>query len=63
VVRVAVGDTCPVAPSPRDASINAPDGRGLLLVGGMSASWGHDIVGDGKLVWADLADASRERAC
>jgi hypothetical protein len=25
----------------------------------MSARWGHDIVADGKLVWAELVDEPR----
>jgi anti-sigma regulatory factor (Ser/Thr protein kinase) len=59
VIRVAVGDSRPVAPTPRESGIDEPRGRGLVLVGGMSARWGHDIVADGKLVWAEFVDEPR----
>jgi hypothetical protein len=56
-VRVAVGDSDPVPPRPRFGGIDEPNGRGLLLVDGMTARWGHDNVGDGKVVWAELSGA------
>jgi anti-sigma regulatory factor (Ser/Thr protein kinase) len=61
-VRVAVGDSDPGPPRPRASGIDEPNGRGLLLIGGMSERWGHEFVGDGKLVWAELIGA-RGFAC
>jgi anti-sigma regulatory factor (Ser/Thr protein kinase) len=65
-VRVAVGDSDPVPPRMRLGGINEPNGRGLLLVDGMTACWGYDVVGDGKVVWAEMRGApadSRGLAC
>jgi hypothetical protein len=65
-VRVAVGDSDPVPPRPRVGGIDEPNGRGLLLVDGMTACWGYDVVGAGKVVWADMSGTpadSRGLAC
>ncbi len=55
-VRVVVGDCSAASPRKRPVSSDRSEGgRGLLLVDAVTQRWGHDRVGSGKLVWADLA--------
>jgi hypothetical protein len=56
VIRVAVGDRRPDAPTVRTSRPDEPHGRGLLLISGVSARWGTELVDDGKVVWAELTD-------
>ena len=52
-VRVSVDDTSPVLPRPRAESL-AEGGRGLLLVEGLSTSWGWALTETGKQVWFQM---------
>ncbi|WP_329562090.1 ATP-binding protein [Kitasatospora sp. NBC_01266] len=49
---IEVTDSCDRAPEPRRAADLDEDGRGLLLVGELSESWGWYPSGEGKVVWA-----------
>ncbi|HEX4017417.1 MAG TPA: ATP-binding protein [Frankiaceae bacterium] len=53
-VRVAVQDASPGPVVVRDAPHDAPDGRGLLLVDSLAASWGWAPTPEGKRVWFTL---------
>jgi anti-sigma regulatory factor (Ser/Thr protein kinase) len=57
VVRIAVEDISPEAPVPQDATDDAENGRGLLLVEALSARWGVRFRVDGKVTWAELSTA------
>jgi anti-sigma regulatory factor (Ser/Thr protein kinase) len=61
-VRVAVGDAVvSEPPEPRTATLHEPHGRGLLLVRELSARWGHELLPDGKLVWAEVGEPAAAR--
>ena len=53
-VVILVWDASPLPPVPIDASGDAENGRGLLLIEALSARWGWDFPPDtgGKVVWA-----------
>jgi hypothetical protein len=53
-IRVAVRDENPAVPRPRQATVSAGSGRGLGLVAAIASSWGADVVGGGKVVWAQF---------
>ena len=53
-VRVEVRDASPEPPVPRHCEDDALTGRGLRLVETMSAAWGFDPNGQGKVVWFEL---------
>jgi anti-sigma regulatory factor (Ser/Thr protein kinase) len=53
-VRIAVIDSSPATPVPSDAAPTATSGRGLALVAGVAARWGHDRLHGGKQVWAEF---------
>ena len=53
-VRLSVRDSSTVRPTVRPCDPLAATGRGLLLVGALSADWGVVVTADGKTVWADL---------
>ena len=55
-VVILVWDASPLPPVPTDASGDAENGRGLLLVQAVSARWGWHFPQDigGKVVWALL---------
>ncbi len=55
-VRVEVRDRSPVQPALRDHGLDATTGRGLNLVSRLAAAWGVDMDGNGKVVWAHLAE-------
>lgn len=56
LVSVRVGDESPLPPVVREASRRKVKvQRGLKLVAGLSARWGFEPVGAGKVVWADVA--------
>lgn len=53
-VRVEVTDVDPVRPQRRDASLEAENGRGLLLVETLAAAWGSAPDPAGKVVWFEV---------
>lgn len=53
-VRIAVEDTSPAKPQPREAGDRAVTGRGLNLVEQLAERWGVDDVDGGKVVWFEL---------
>lgn len=52
---VEVWDDNPEGPSAPIIDLQAEGGRGLLLVGALSASWGWRSTADGKVTWARTA--------
>jgi hypothetical protein len=57
VVRVEVSDGDPAPPVLHLPSTTRLDGRGMLLVHGMSRAWGVlDSPDGGKTVWAELLE-------
>ncbi len=54
VIRVEVGDDSPVLPERLAPDARAESGRGLQLVAALSASWGAERRGEGKVVWFTL---------
>lgn len=54
-VRISVADNSGASPGCQDFSSGASSGRGLGLVSALSCGWGTAHVGEGKVVWADLA--------
>jgi len=55
-VRVEVRDGSPIRPALRKHGLDATTGRGLALVSKLADSWGVDVDGAGKVVWAQLAE-------
>ena len=55
VVRVEVADGSRARPVQGLARADAMTGRGLTLVGALSARWGADMAGAGKVVWAEVS--------
>ena len=53
-VRLSVRDHSLVVPVMRTPLPAAISGRGLRMVTALSRRWGTDLVGDGKVVWAEL---------
>jgi anti-sigma regulatory factor (Ser/Thr protein kinase) len=53
-VRISVRDQSKALPRSREAPPRAPSGRGLVLIATICDRWGTELLGDGKLVWADL---------
>ena len=53
-VRVEVTDVDPVRPQPREAPLEAENGRGLLLVESLAAAWGSAPDPAGKVVWFEV---------
>lgn len=55
-VRVEVRDQAPGArPTPRPATPEEENGRGLMIVAAVAADWGVEPAEDGKAVWAEIA--------
>jgi anti-sigma regulatory factor (Ser/Thr protein kinase) len=54
-VRLEVRDKSPVRPTLRSHAIDATTGRGLNLVAKLAHSWGVEVEGAGKSVWAELS--------
>lgn len=63
-VRIEVHDAATVRPVPRDASVDAEHGRGLLLVDALTGGrWGvSGREGIGKLVWAACVEKVEKKA-
>jgi anti-sigma regulatory factor (Ser/Thr protein kinase) len=53
-VRIAIRDSSPALPVPRQPSAMATSGRGLSLVAAAASHWDTELVGDGKVVWVEL---------
>ena len=60
-LRLAVSDRSLRRPAMKSHSAEATTGRGLALVGSLAASWGVDMDGRGKAVWALLRAAPSRR--
>jgi anti-sigma regulatory factor (Ser/Thr protein kinase) len=61
-VRVDVHDEAPNAPTATPAAPDAESGRGMVLVDAVAAETGVEhIEGDGKVVWAQVEPAAKER--
>jgi anti-sigma regulatory factor (Ser/Thr protein kinase) len=54
-VRIGVHDASEDLPVRRQAEALATSGRGMLIVEAVAADWGVEELGEGKLVWAELA--------
>ncbi|MFJ5105010.1 ATP-binding protein [Streptomyces sp. NPDC088554] len=54
-LRVEVVDTSLRLPNPDSAQDTVTGGRGLILVAGLSHSWGWHPAGAGKVVWFEIA--------
>ena len=54
-VRLSVHDHSPAIPVMRTPLPVAISGRGLRLITALTRRWGADLVGDGKVVWAELS--------
>lgn len=59
-VRLAVSDGSRRAPAVRDYGSDATTGRGLRMVGELSAEWGVDLHEGGKTVWAVVRSAHED---
>ncbi|GAB2856711.1 ATP-binding protein [Nocardioides pacificus] len=55
-VQVEVSDQSRIPPVMRATDCEATDGRGLLLVEGLSADWGVRTRDEGKTVWFIVRD-------
>jgi anti-anti-sigma factor len=53
-IVVEVADTNPTMPLRRQHDLEAPTGRGLLLLDALTVSWGTKPVEGGKIVWFEL---------
>ncbi|MEU1507470.1 ATP-binding protein [Kitasatospora sp. NPDC005748] len=54
-LRVEVADTSLRLPNPDSAQDTVTGGGGLILVAGLSHSWGWHPAGVGKVVWFEIA--------
>ncbi|MBC3843608.1 ATP-binding protein [Streptacidiphilus sp. 4-A2] len=58
-LRVEVTDSEPALPAPASPDLAAQQGRGLLLVAALAASWGAEPDPAGKRVWFEVAPSAR----
>ena len=54
VLRIRVADGSPTPPVRRNSGPDATSGRGIALVEHLSARWGVERTGNGKVVWCEL---------
>jgi anti-sigma regulatory factor (Ser/Thr protein kinase) len=59
-VRIEVSDGSPELPQLRDHSVHSISGRGLHLVDALASAWGASPRLNGKVVWFELAQATRD---
>jgi anti-sigma regulatory factor (Ser/Thr protein kinase) len=52
-----VTDTSLAPPTPREVTIEASGGRGLLMVEALADAWGFDTHSSGKVVWVTFTGA------
>ncbi len=60
-LRLEVGDRGSLPPQPHRYGNGSATGRGLYLVGALSAEWGWESQAAGKIVWAELGSPSGGR--
>ena len=66
-LRVEVHDGSRLLPTAKHYGVEATTGRGVGLLDAMSAAWGVEVTGSGKVVWfelvaGDLSEAGAEPA-
>lgn len=61
-VRIEVRDDAGGTPQQREPGLEAPGGRGLMIVAALSDSWGVRSARSGKTVWAEVS-VHRAHAC
>jgi anti-sigma regulatory factor (Ser/Thr protein kinase) len=61
-VRVEVRDGSLIRPALRNHGLDATTGRGLALVSRLADTWGVDVDGTGKVVWAHLTEDWEEES-
>ncbi|MER7145331.1 ATP-binding protein [Streptomyces xanthochromogenes] len=59
LLRISVADASRAVPALRCPGESSEDGRGLVLVNGLSWRWGYDRMPWGKVVWAELRPGGR----
>jgi anti-anti-sigma factor len=59
---VEVSDRNPIQPIRRQHDLQAPTGRGLLLLDALTAAWGTSPVEGGKVVWFEIELAAPDAA-
>lgn len=57
-IRIEVSDGSSIMPAVEDLSESH---RGLRMIDAVSTQWGVDATENGKTVWAEFADTSRDR--
>jgi anti-sigma regulatory factor (Ser/Thr protein kinase) len=60
-VRVEVHDASPAQPRLRHGNGDREQGRGLILVAALAATWGVEATGGGKSVWFQVRMSSDGR--
>lgn len=60
-VRVTVSDSSSELPSIREVDWRAESGRGLVLLDGVSDTWGVEVTAGGKDVWVEFRSRSAAR--
>lgn len=53
-IRIAVHDTSAGAPVRRNGGAMETGGRGVAMVSAMASQWGAELMGEEKVVWAEL---------
>ncbi|WP_250569262.1 ATP-binding protein [Streptomyces sp. CJ_13] len=59
-LRVEVTDTTPGLPTPRNCTLNAESGRGLMLIAAIATDWGTTPTPTGKAVWFEMTPTATE---